>query len=511
MKTSVWIRLLGLMLALLTLASVLASCGGGGEGTPTGSTGGDMTTGPQEATGPETDENGYLIDSVPELDYENRKFTIIGWKEKAVDFTVEKNSADTVEYATYVRNVNVEDRLNITLNFDVTQNGGNSAQDSYLTYITNAGNAGGSTYDLLGCYSLLMSSVMMRGMTCDLSPYAQIDLSKPWWYESASNNAKINNKIYFVAGALANSIAEESMIIAANLDLIDSYDLEDPREMVLNDEWTLDNFFQMINDTGVDLNQDTTGKDAGDFFGYVNSYTTFMDGFYHGSGLKMLDVDEETGKVILSTDYSGTKALDLTTLLEAKLKTDDCYAPSGGTIISIFTNKRAIFTSTAFKDLLQSKSSINFAYTYLPFPKWQTADLKQDSYYTTVGFPATLFAIPEECTDKTCAAYVLECLASEGYRMVRPVYYDKIRYQMGNSSLDSQMFDIIVGNTAFDLGRLFSGSFSWHRSPVAVYRETMVGIDDRGFVTRRDSVNEDILNSITAINNALFGTSKTTD
>lgn len=507
MKKNVWIRLLGLMLALLTLASVLASCGGGGEGTPTDSRDDEGTTGPQE-TGPETDENGYLLDSVPDgLDYDNEDFVIMGWKEKAVDFTAEQSSKDTVEYQTYVRNTNVEDRLNIHLVFDVANNGGNSFQSDYLTHVTNAG----GTFDMLGCYSLMMSSFMMNNITCDLTPYTQIDLSKPWWYESASNNAKINNKIYFVAGALANSIAEESMIIAANLDLVDSYNLKDPRQMVLDDEWTLDSFFTMIANTGYDMNSQTSGKDAEDFFGYVNSYTVFMDGFYHGSGLKMLDIDEETGRVVLSTDYSGTKALDLTAYLETKLKADDCFAPSSGTIMSIFENKRTIFTSTAFKDLLQSKSKIDFSYTYLPYPKWQTKDVKQANYYTTVGFPATLFAIPEACSDKTRAAYVMECLASEGYRMVRPAYYDKIRYQLGDDALDSQMFDIIVGNTAFDLGRLFSGAFSWYRSPVAVYRETMVGLDNRGFVTRRDAVNSSILDSITAINDKLFGTKKTTD
>lgn len=507
MKKNVWIRLLGLMLALLTLASVLASCGGGGEGTPTDSRDEAGTTGPQE-TGPETDENGYLLDSVPDgLDYDNEDFVIMGWKEKATDFIAEQSATDTVEYQTYVRNTNVEDRLNIHLVFDVANAGGDTFRDSYLTHVTNAG----GTFDMLGCYSRLMPSFMMNNLICDLMPYTQIDLSKPWWYESAANNAKINNKIYFVAGALANSVAEESMIIAANLNLVDRYELEDPRQMVLDDEWTLENFFTMIADTGIDENEQTPGKDAGDFFGYVNGYTTFADGFYSGSGLKMLDVDEETGRVVLSRDYSGTKALDLTAFLESKVKTDDCYVPTGGVRTSIFEDKRAIFLSTSFKDLLRSKSNIDFAYTYLPYPKWQSKDVKQANYYTTVGFPATLFAIPEACTDKTRAAYVMECLASEGYRTVRPAYYDKIRYQLGNDALDSQMFDIIVDNTTFDLCRLFSNVFTWSSLPVAVFRETVIGYNKAGFVTRRDEQNETVLETISSINDQLFGTKKTTD
>lgn len=503
MKKNVWIRLLGLMLALLTLASVLASCGGGGDGTPTDSESGEeVTTAPQE-TGPATDENGYLLDSVPDdLDYDNKDFTIMGWKDRATDFDGAEDAKDTVEYATFSRNMRVENRLNINLKFDVSTAGGNSAMSDYASHVANAG----GTFDLLGCYSLMISTFIMNDTTCDLSPYTQIDLSKPWWYESASSNARINNKIYFVAGALSNSISQESMVIAANLSLIDSYDLEDPRQLVLDDEWTLDTFFTMIRDRGIDNNDN--GKDKEDFFGFINGYTTYLDGFYSGSGLTMLTTDSN-GRVAVSSDYSGTKALDLATYMEAKLKTNDCYAPASGDISSIFSNKRAIFMATNLDWLMNHKSQMDFAYAYLPYPKQQTADVKQENFYTTVGFPATLFSIPEACSDKNRAAYVLECLASEGYRTVRSQYYQKVRYELGNSALDLQMFDIIVSNTTFDLARLLNSSFNWTISQVATFRESLTGYSQVNFVTRREKFADRLQTAINEINDKFFGTTTT--
>lgn len=502
MKKCFLFRCLVLMLAFLMLAAAMASCGG--RGTPAETTGAqsdDGATSAPEETEPATDANGYLLDSVPTLDYGNEKFKIMGWKDRATDFTANEDTVDTVEYATYARNKHVEDRLNISLVFDVSQAGGDTAQTSYIQHVTQVGDS----FDLLGCYSRISAEFAIAGLTCDLSPYTQIDMSKPWWYQNAVENARINDKIYFVAGAVANSIAQESMVIAVNLELVDSYDLEDPRLMVLDDRWTLETFFGMINDVGIDMNDN--GKDDNDFYGYVNGYTVFMDGFYSGSGLSFLSTDD-TGRVIVSSDFAGSKASDLASFLEPKLKSDDCYAPATGDKTSIFYGKRSIFCTTGFDVMLNNKENMDFEYSYLPYPKWQTSELTQENFYTTIGFPSTLFSIAEACSDKNRAAYVLECLSSEGYRTVRVKYYNKLRYQLGNGALDLQMFDLIVENSTFDKGRLFMSYLGWAAAPVAIFRETMIGYDTKGFVTRRDEQEPVLQRKIDEINAKFFETNE---
>ena len=63
------------------------------------------------------DKNGYLKDSLPELDFGGYEFNILGWDDGYVDnFWVEEGSGSAVSSALYARNITVESRLNIKIN-----------------------------------------------------------------------------------------------------------------------------------------------------------------------------------------------------------------------------------------------------------------------------------------------------------------------------------------------------------------------------------------------------------
>lgn len=465
MKKGLILRMLCLLLALTMLTAVV-SCGGGGDGTLTDSESGEeVTTAPQE-TGPETDANGYLLDSVPDgLDYENQDVTVMGWSEAKNDFVGSEESRDALEYATFVRNATVEKRLNINLVFDTSVTGGDGAQDEYISKVEMNMRVG-SPYDLIAPYSRIISNFAMDGYLEDLSKYSVINAEAPWWYADFDQNARINGKLYFISGSISAQTVLQTMVMLVNLDMANAQDLEDPRKLADDGNWTLAAFYEMIKDIGQDTGSDENVKDSMDTFGFVAQHSTVLDGFYSGAGLRFLEFDKDSGRLTLSSDFSGTKASDLLDALLVRFRGEDAWTANNG--LPTFTGQRALLLASTFGSLKSSKDNISFRYGYLPYPKMDT---DQDDYYSVCGFPCSIYAIPASASNKELSAYVLECLASAAYRTVRPELYQTVKYQYGNDVLDAKMFDLIVDGLTFDSGRLFMHFFDWKNSPVAIFRE----------------------------------------
>jgi hypothetical protein len=95
-------------------------------------------------------------------------------------------------------------------------------------------------------------------------------------------------------------------------------------------------------------------------------------------------------------------------------------------------------------------------FVILPCPKY---DKDQKDYITVMGNPFTLYAIASDIAKPDMASAVIECFASEGYRIVTPAVFElslKTRYV--DDPISSEMYDIIRANITYDIGRLFSGS-----------------------------------------------------
>jgi hypothetical protein len=80
-----------------------------------------------------------------------------------------------------------------------------------------------------------------------------------------------------------------------------------------------------------------------------------------------------------------------------------------------------------------------------------------ENYYTVVGNPFTLYAIPSDHKDAGMVATVMEVMASESNRQIVPALFEitcKIRPLY--NPISSEMYDIIRENIVFDMGRLYN-------------------------------------------------------
>ena len=390
-------------------------------------------------------------DDLPELNYQNQDITFLAWNQSTTEYYADENSADNVENAVYSRNVKVENRLNVNLNF-IEMDGNSSSFNDFCASAVISIESGTADYDAIACYSRSAGVLTLKGVLGDLMDTEYLNFSQPWWPSSLLEHNTINDSLYFMSGDIATSLIYQLTFMIANNNLIDEMNMSDPQQLAIDGDWTLEAMNQMCTGVYSDLNSDGT-KSIEDKYGLVISSHTLMDLFFIGSGITYISSDTD-GSLMLSDNYFTDKTYslieDLNTLLWSS--NDGIYNKSFNT--AIMASGTSLFyvllgSSLASADFRNSE----FDYSILPSPKY---DSTQEDYYTTVGFPHSMYCIPVDAIDKDMSSAVMECMASESYRTVTPVLFDtEFKYKYSNSENDAKMFEIIRSTVVFDIGRIF--------------------------------------------------------
>ena len=414
------------------------------------------TTIPDEVTTESIyDEKGLLKDSIPDDLKLDRTVTLLYWSDREhEEFIADAQSGEMVNDAIFTRNVRVEERLGITFNYKTTKGNSASANISNFVDTVRQGIKSGNTpYDMVAAHSYTIGSCAVNGLLSDIRNAEYLDFSKPWWPDSLIEDATIKGKLFFASGDISANTLYMMYVTFFNKSLIENLGLELPFDLVDRDEWTIDKMFEMCNDTYVDENMDGNAG-IGDFYGQY-AYKLHLDVFFAGAGIKILDVSNDTIKI--SEDFIGPKAIDIADKVteffhdnsKAYLLTENSnVAQWFAKELSIFCNDRCR-NATKFKDK-------EVAFGVVPNPKYDT---NQDKYYTVLGNPFSLYAIPNDCTEVDLVSAVMECYASESYRNVSPALYDTtIKYRYTDDAISSAMFDTIRGSVIFDLGRIFASA-----------------------------------------------------
>ena len=426
----------------------------------------------EEDTEEETDEHGFVVDDIDkDVRFEGQDIVIMAWSDTHAEYDF-KNSATSKEIiakSTHQRNVAVQTRLNVKLKFNLDYDGDNDNRADYIAKVEQ-NLASGIKYDIIACYSQCSANFAMSGLLLDLKEYDDIiNLEKPWWSPDMIESSVINDKLYFTSGSIATSNLLQTFVIAVNMDKIATMGLDDPRELVKKGDWTLEEFTTMCKDTYANLNEDDPNKDVGDEFGFTSMDSVVGDGFYTGVGYKYI-VPDASGKLVLSDDFTGNNADTLASQLMSLFNTKDYYYNAGFTT---FMESRTLFYATHFWQLLKGVADLgNISYGYVPFPK---ADEYQERYYSTSGFPYSMWSITIACDNEAAerAAYTMEAVGSESYRKVQPQVHNSIKTKVGDDVINKDMFDIIIESKVYDMGRIYHNVFDWTDAPVMLFRQRL--------------------------------------
>lgn len=453
-------RILCMLLIAVMLLGVVA-CGGKTEDPAATTTaaveqqgGADATTAATEATTENPyDENGYLKSSLPELNFNGETVTVLWWTDvEKPEFVVEEVTGDLINDAIYQRNMNVQETLNVTLAWDSTKgqyNGGVGAE--YMNYVGNGYKAGDTTWDLITAHSRTIALTAMNGYCADLMPLDYLDFEKPWWPKVMTETATIGDRMYFVTGDCSTNAIHMMYVIFFNKDIMNEYKIQDPSALVKEGKWTMENLQVVTKGLYQDLNNDGK-KNYNDFLGFT-SLNWHYDAIYYGAGLKQADADEDN-LFVISPDYFSEKAINLSDYMGAWAVSDDVLTDSSN-YRTPFYNGTSFMVMARHKDVADTVVTSGFSYGIVPIPKYDEA---QENHITIVGNPVSFYSIYGNSKDQNRAAAVLECWASEAYRNTTPALFEttmKLKYS--ETSVESEMYDIIRAGIIFDIGRLFNG------------------------------------------------------
>ena len=452
------------LLALLMIIPMIVACGNTGNSdttTPVADTVDSAAPGTDEGTKSTVDENGYLLDDIPAGLKYNEEINIFYWTDYTMtEFFVEDSTGDNISNAIYSRNLNVEDRLGVTLSY-YGEKGGSDSMNAWIQKAETDWK-GSHEFDIYAGYSRSAPQLAYRGYNVNLLTTEHFDVEKPWWPEALMNECTFGNKLYFCSGDISTNMLWMMIGTFYNKSMYEARmpaGTKTPEQMVDDKEWTMDVMFNMTKDIYEDTDGDTAVS-AGDTYGFV-IYETNIDAFQTAAGIVSIEKAID-GTLSLSSDWLGERCATLCKTVGDYLKSPGVYHKNSTSIRTIFNEERALFITdrcfiVAGKDNASSKDRIEFEYGIIPQPM-MNAD--QGFYLTNMGHPYTMYAVSSNSSAVEASATVIECMGSLNYRSVTPQVFEsamKLRYATGGDA--ARMYDILRGTVSFDLGRIMASNF----------------------------------------------------
>lgn len=409
-----------------------------------------------QETGDAYDENGYLLDGIPDdLDFSGQTVSIYVRGDRLNTEFLAEETGDIVDDAVFARNRTIEERLNVTLNYTAnTSEDYWGTRDVFLNTVRSSVMADDHMMDIVAGLTNMMPFLaqehMFRNMLSEV-PY--IDFSAPWWPDTLIQELAVRDKMYFASGEVCLGVLESMMCIYFNKDIQKSLNLEDPYQAVDGGKWTLDRFDAMLSEAYADLNGN--GKpDKEDRFGFTVLAEPQAFNFIYSCGQR---VTEKNADGLPEFCCAGENVINVLARLGTIMQKDACPVASAflADYTKVFEDGRALFTSGVFSST-ELYRDLDFDFGVIPYPKY---DEQQEAYITTARGDYSCFGVPVTADPEITGA-VLEAMASENFRSVTPMYFEKalkVKYSRDNES--AQMFDLIRNSVSYDFGYFFGYMF----------------------------------------------------
>ncbi|MBE6710893.1 MAG: extracellular solute-binding protein [Ruminococcaceae bacterium] len=444
-------RTLSLVLALLLLASATA-CGNAPEQTAD-SAGSTVSASPEvteETEAPETE----ITDNLPEKDYEGRAVNLLTSAEQWQDLYNSEQTGEVMDDAVYERNLAVEDRFGVKLNYQVF-NGYTAGMDAVKTALSGSVMSGGADYDLLVGSSSYITPLVADNLLADLYDAEYIDLNAPWWFSYINRELEIAGKLPVGAGSYGMLNYAWAVVTFFNKNLLTQYQLEDPYTLVQEGKWTWDAMMSLSEK----VRTDTDGNqvyDQNDILGIASTWD-YLGNFGDAMGCVYTEKNEDGSVTYFPM---SEKLADVNGKLYKVINGDnylDGYNMPGGdttytAMINAFAADHALFMIHRLIHVDTEAMRDMEGYGIIPLSKYDEA---QDHYITPVVAEAS--GIPAVVADAEMSAILLEALQFETWKSVRPAYYDiALKGKYTQDEVSGQMLDLIFENATCSFAYMYT-------------------------------------------------------
>ncbi|MBQ8551377.1 MAG: hypothetical protein IJ428_01030 [Clostridia bacterium] len=434
-----------------------------------------LTAGCAEGTPKDTTDSAHngesIVDTVAELkadipeglDYNEYEFTFLirggtsagEWPNDDIVVEDEESRADVVKKAIFDRNLAVEELLNIKI---VTEEVfGISAVRSTATQAIMSQD---DLYDVILPSITHAATMIQEDYLVPLSELPYMDLSKPWYDQRCIEELQVNGDNYFFFSDITIRNLDAIWLYYFNKQMIDTYNLDDPYELVENGTWTMDKMTEMIKATTHDNGDGIWTKD--DNWGLV-AHDYVITASYVGTGERIATANADGDISLTMNNNRVYDVIDSVTgmfnywirysLTARGYGKADPYgfeaSDNYGELLGVFTSGNALFMGECMAAIEDMRNS-DIEFGIVPSPK---LDEEQDEYYSAVNYIAACMAVPVTNSDLERTSVVIEALAAESHDTLLPAYYETaIKSKYTRDTVSSDMLDLILDSVSYDLG-----------------------------------------------------------
>ncbi len=389
-----------------------------------------------------------LLSYIEQEDMNGYNFRILTRKNHYKKQIVEEETGETVEDAVYRRNEAVKAFFNIDITgVEGANDNGNDALNSIL--------AGDDQYDVIFCHGRTAFSYALQNTAVNYYDVKTIQLDNEWWYKDVIDSCSVNGYLYVLDGDISTEGLSKAATMYFNKRIFDELGLAYPYQLVLDGNWTFDEFSKLVKQGSKDLNGDGVIKVSDDQFGY---YTREWYGpiYVLYSGGQRVYTKDERGLPRLS--INSNKTVQIYSKFFDLANTEDVFMHIQGKNEApedLFVAGRAMFADSGLENA-KSMRGMNDDFGIIPFPKFS----KDDEYTTIVNGAGSLMVMPTTVEDYERTGKIIEALCAVGNRDVVPAFYDvSLKTKFSRDYESEQMVDIIRDTLTYDLGYLSGSAF----------------------------------------------------
>lgn len=456
-------RIAGALLALLTVAPTVLSCGNSAD---TGTTP-DTNPNPSTETAAVTEDPNAIKDNLPALDFGGETVNIMhfGLEEMGGNDSSDWNrEGDVVADAVIARDRATEERLNISIAYQA----GSDDWGQYPGEVQKMVQSGDCPYDIFFLESSQCFRLSLDGYFREVSDLAHIDIEQPWWYKNFMDGGAIStDKRYFLTGAFSVSTLEGASCTIFNKKIYNNFfeSYTELYDMVDAHTWTYDKFIELSRNVYQDLNGNGEADDA-DLYGLFNRGQQTVNYVSMSTGLTYLKRDDNGLPVLdLYNDDSIRWVEKLYTIMNENNISFTTGTSDDG--MPHFADGKSLFFLGWLSEYTnETIRAMEDPYGVLPMPVLDEGMEYKSAAGTVNGQSAVIPVTTDEAKLEMCGA-TLESLSIEAYRTVIPAWYEvALKSKHADTARDADMIDVIYNtiDTSFIMiadKLLGTGSFFW--------------------------------------------------
>ena len=446
MKKTTLARLLALLLVAVMAVSVLAACGGSG-----GANGG------KEEEKIDFEGKPDLDPKIEAVDYDGYEFTFIcqpymDSNAYTVNYMVSDGETQNVLLdAVYRRNELLKQKYNI--NFAQMQ------VTDLLTTVRTQVMGGATEFDMIIGSCKRLATLARENLLLDLSSVDRFDMTKEYWDSNAAEQLMIGDKLYFTNCDL--NVQEVAFVVYFNKQMIENESLTSPYEYMDKNEWTLDNWANLV----MAVSDDVTGEGE---MTELDKYGTLYENhngrmFLYGTGVRAT-TNDETGypKVTLFDTDKTVAVYEKCKQVFSSVSSwsiDDMPSSETHGFNDKFDYARSLFCQDLYlfhyegTNIIHQFADMESEFGVVPFPKF---DSTQETYYSMYPINCAMVAIPNVNEDLERTANIVEDLNYYSNVLLIPAWYEQLlqrRYVRDDESEKS--LDLILEGRIYDVGMMY--------------------------------------------------------